>query len=169
MTNEAKAASPAPISTTTTGEQFIYTIYIRTTAEKLFAALTQPEFTAAYWGGVTHDTTWKPGSPWALKLPDGRTADAGEVIEYDPPRRIVVSWHHQLSPELNAEGVSRCVIELEPFGESVKLTVVHSLDRHESKFLQAVSTGWPAILSSLKSLHETGEPIAPPKPVLDKK
>jgi uncharacterized protein YndB with AHSA1/START domain len=161
MTTEAKAA-PAPIATTSTGEQFVYTIYIRTTPEKLFAALTQPEFTAAYWGGVTHDTTWKPGSPWSLKLSDGRVADSGEIVEYDPPRRIVLAWRHQLSAELNAEGVSRCTMELEPLGDSVKLTIVHSLDKTGSKFLQAVSTGWPAILSSLKSLLETGNPLSPP-------
>ena len=161
MTTEAKAA--APIATTPTGEQFVYTIYIRTTPEKLFAALTQPEFTAAYWGGVTHDTNWQVGSPWSLKLADGRVADSGEIVEYDPPRRLVLAWRHQLSPELNAEGVSRCTIELEPFGDAVKLTVVHSLDKHESRFLQAVSTGWPAILSGLKSLLETGESITLPR------
>ena len=162
MTTEAKALPPAPIATTPTGEQFVYTIYIRTTPEKLFEALTKPEFTAAYWGGVTHDTTWTPGSPWALKMPDGRVADSVEVVEYDPPRRIVVSWRHQLSPELNAEGVSRCTIELEPAGEAVKLTVIHAIDKSESKLLQAVSTGWPAILSSLKSMLETGSPIGLP-------
>jgi uncharacterized protein YndB with AHSA1/START domain len=162
MSTETKTA-PAPIATTPTGEQFVYTIYIRTTPEKLFAALTQPEFTASYWGGVTHDTTWKPGSPWSLKLPDGRVADSGEVVEYDPPRRLVVAWRHQLSAELNSEGVSRCTIELEPLGDSVKLTVVHSIAKSGSKLLQAVSTGWPAILSSLKSLLETGNPIGLPK------
>ena len=149
---QTKTAAPAPIATTPTGEQFVYTIYIRTTPEKLFAALTQPEFTAAYWGGVTHDTTWQPGSPWSLKLADGRVADSGEIVEYDPPRRIVLAWRHQLS----------CTIELEPLGDSVKLTIVHSIDKTGSKLLQAVSTGWPAILSSLKSLLETGSPIAPP-------
>ena len=163
MTTEAKAVPAAPIATTPTGEQFVYTIYIRTTPEKLVEALTQPEFTAAYWGGITHDTTWQPGSPWSLKLPDGRIADSGEIVEYDPPRRLVLAWRHQLSPDLNAEGVSRCAIDLEPFGDSVKLTVVHSIDKRESRFLQAVSTGWPAILSGLKSLLETGEPIGFPK------
>jgi len=163
MTTEAKAAPPAPIATTPTGEQFVYTIYIRTTPEKLFEALTQPEFTRAYWGGVTHDTTWKPGSPWALKLPDGTIADSGEIVEIDPPRRLVVSWRHHLSPELNAEGVSRCTIELEPAGDSVRLTVVHSIAKRDSKLLQAVSTGWPAILSGLKSLLETGQPIGDPR------
>jgi len=162
MSTETKTA-PAPIATTPTGEQFVYTIYIRTTPEKLFAALTQPEFTASYWGGVTHDTTWKPGSPWSLKLPDGRVADSGEIVEYDPPRRLVVAWRHQLSAELNSEGVSRCTIELEPLGDSVKLTVVHSIAKSGSTLLQAVSTGWPAILSSLKSLLETGNPIGLPK------
>ena len=108
MSTETKTA-PAPIATTPTGEQFVYTIYIRTTPEKLFAALTQPEFTASYWGGVTHDTTWKPGSPWSLKLPDGRVADSGEVVEYDPPRRLVVAWRHPLwCPSLSFSG--QCVV-----------------------------------------------------------
>jgi uncharacterized protein YndB with AHSA1/START domain len=139
---------------------FVYVTYIRTTPEKLFEALTKPEFTQQYWFGVIQESEWKPGAAWTMKFSDGRVADAGEVVEYDPPRRLVLKWRHELRPELKAEGFSRCVMELEPAGEVVKLTITHSMERDGSKLVEAVSWGWPMILSSLKSLLETGQPLA---------
>ncbi len=138
---------------------FVYVVYIRTTPEKLWDALVKPEFTRAYWSGTHHETTWEKGSPWKLMIPDGRVADAGEVVEAEQPRRIVLRWRNEFRPELHAEGFSTCTITLEPAGDSVKLTVTHEIDRPESKFIDAVSTGWPMILSSLKSLLETGESL----------
>lgn len=108
------------------------------------------------------ESDWKPGSSWQLKFPDGRIGDTGEVVEANAPRRLVLKWRNEFRPELKAEGDSRCVMELEPQGELVKLTVTHSLDRDGSKFIAAVSTGWPKILSSLKSLLETGTCVFPP-------
>lgn len=140
--------------------QFIYVIYIRTTPEKLFEALTKPEFTKQYWFGIIQDTDWKVGSSWALKFPDGRVADTGEVLEYDPPRRLVLKWRNEFKPELKEEGFSRCVMELEQQGETVKLTVTHSIERDSSKLINAVSGGWPQILSSLKSLLEVGSALS---------
>jgi len=69
---------------------FIYTIYIRTSAERLWEALTSPEFTKQYWFGMQLQTDWKAGSPWRLLFPDGRLADTGEVLEVDFPRRLVL-------------------------------------------------------------------------------
>jgi Uncharacterized conserved protein len=138
---------------------FVYVTYIRTTPEKLWEALIEPEFTKQYWYGVTQVSEWKVGAFWSLKFEDGRTADAGEVLEYDPPRRLAVKWRNEFRPELKEEGYSRCVIEVEPLGDAVKLTVTHTIEREGSKFIAAVSGGWPAILSSLKSLLETGEPL----------
>jgi uncharacterized protein YndB with AHSA1/START domain len=91
--------------------------------------------------------------------PDGGVADTGEVLEIDQPRKLVLSWRNEFRPELREEGHSRLTYELEQMGDSVKLTVLHEIDKPDSKLIQAVSGGWPAILSSLKSLLETGESL----------
>jgi uncharacterized protein YndB with AHSA1/START domain len=142
-------------------ETFVYVTYIRTTPEMLWDALTKPEFTRAYWSGVWQDCNWEAGSPWRLMFPDGRVGDSGEVLEIDRPRRLVLAWRNEFRPDLKAEGFSRATFELEPAGENVKLTVTHEMDRPGSKFIEAVSNGWPGILSSLKSLLETGKALEP--------
>jgi uncharacterized protein YndB with AHSA1/START domain len=139
---------------------FIYVTYIRTSAEKLWSALTTAEFTKQYWFGVQMVSDWKPGGSWKMLYPDGRVTDAGEVLESDPPRRLVLRWQNEFRPELKAEGPAKCVFELEPNGDIVKLTITHSIARADSKLIVAVSGGWPKILSNLKSLLETGKPIA---------
>jgi uncharacterized protein YndB with AHSA1/START domain len=138
-------------------DRFVYVTYIRTTPEKLWDALTKREFTQKYWFGTWQDCDWTVGASWKLTFPDGRIADAGEVQEIDPPRRLVLKWRHQLDPEINAEGDSRATFELEQLEDLTKLTVIHEIDQQGSKFIAAVSGGWPMILSSLKSLLETGE------------
>jgi uncharacterized protein YndB with AHSA1/START domain len=142
-----------------TGEKFVYVIYIRTTAEKLWDGLTQPEFTRQYWCQTWQDSTWQPGATWKLMIPDGRVGDSGEIVEIDPPKRLVLKWRNEFIPEMKAEGYSRCVFELEPQGDMVKLTVEHTMEKPGTKFLESVSGGWPTILSSLKSLLETGKPL----------
>jgi uncharacterized protein YndB with AHSA1/START domain len=139
--------------------KFVYVTYIRTTAEKLWDALLKPEFTRAYWCETWHDSTWQPGSSWKLMIPDGRVGDAGEIVEIEKPRRLVLRWRNEFRQELKAEGYSRCTMEIEPAGSAMKLTVIHEMDVPQSKFIQAVSNGWPMILSSLKSLLETGESL----------
>jgi uncharacterized protein YndB with AHSA1/START domain len=140
--------------------QFVYVTYIRTTPEKLWRALTEPEFTRKFWVGTTQECDWKPGSSWRIVTPDGRIVDSGEVLEIEPHRRLVLKWQHHLFPEMAADGESRLTYTLEKIGDSVKLTVAHEIDKSESKLIKGVSTGWPHILSSLKSLLETGEPLA---------
>ena len=137
---------------------FLYVTYIRTTPEKLWRALTEPEFTRQFWAATTQVCDWKVGSSWKLMIPDGRVADAGEVLEIDPPRRLVLSWRNEFT-ELRAEGFSRMTYLLEPQGEMVKLTVSHEMPHPGSNFIDKVSNGWPIILSSLKSLLETGESL----------
>lgn len=139
--------------------QFVYVTYIRTTPQNLWRALTEPEFTRKFWVATVQECDWKVGSPWKLMAPDGRVADAGEVVEIDPPRKLVLSWQNHLFPEVTAEGSSRMTYELESMGSSVKLTVTHTMDRKDSKLVSKVSGGWPSILSSLKSLLETGEAL----------
>jgi len=138
---------------------FVYVTYIRTTPEKLWSALTNPEFTKKYWFGMHQESDWNAGSPWRLVFGDGRTADVGEILESDPPKRLAIKWRNEFKPELKAEGHSRCTIELEPVGDAVKLTITHAMEmeRPASKVIDAVSGGWPKILSNLKSLLETGD------------
>ena len=138
---------------------FLYVTYIRTTQEKLWAALTQPEFTRQYFFGATLDSSWKPGAPWKMTLADGTLTDAGEVLEIDPPRRLVLKWRNEFKPEAHAEGYSRMTYLIEPGSHSMKLTVTHEIDKPASKLIASVSNGWPVILASLKSLLETGQAL----------
>jgi uncharacterized protein YndB with AHSA1/START domain len=140
-------------------ERFVYVTYIRTTPEKLWDALLKPEFTRAYWFGIWQDCDWRKGSSWKLMFPDGRVADTGEVVEIERPKRLVLKWRNEFRPELREEGYSRCTMEIEPADEVVKLTITHEIDKPGSKFIEAVSGGWPKILSSLKSLLETGKAL----------
>jgi uncharacterized protein YndB with AHSA1/START domain len=92
-------------------------------------------------------------------IPDGRVTDSGEVVEIQPEKRLVLKWRNEFRPELRAEGYSQLTYELQKMGESVKLTVIHEMDKPGSKLIAAVSDGWPHILASLKSLLETGESL----------
>jgi uncharacterized protein YndB with AHSA1/START domain len=139
--------------------KFVYVTYIKTTPEKLWEALVTPEFTKQYWLGVSQVSDWIVGSPWKLVFDDGRVADTGEVLEIDPPRKLVVSWQNEFRPELKEEGHSRATFEIASVGELAMLTVTHEIDREGSKLIEAVSGGWPAILSSLKTLLETGKAL----------
>jgi uncharacterized protein YndB with AHSA1/START domain len=136
---------------------FVYVTYIRTTPERLWSALTSPDFMKQYWFGVHFETDWKAGSSWRMIYPDGRITDTGEIVEIDPPRRLALRWRNEFRSELKAEGYARCVIEVEPVSDAVKLTITHTMDRAESKLIGAVAGGWPRILSNLKSLLETGQ------------
>lgn len=140
-------------------ESFVYVTYIRTTPEKLWHALTTPEFTRQYWFGVSAQSSWQPGAEWKLVFADGSVADTGEVLECDPPGRLVLKWRNEFLPEIKAEGFSRCVFEIEQGEGAVKLTITHTSERTGSKLVEAVSRGWPAVLSSLKSLLETGKAL----------
>lgn len=140
--------------------RFIYVTYIRTTPEQLWQALTDPEFTRRYWLATWPESDWAPGSPWRIMIPDGRVGHSGEVLEIEAGRRFVLAWRNEFQPELRAEGYTRVTFDLEPQGEAVKLTVTHESDMPGSKVIEAVSSGWPRILASLKSLIETGESLA---------
>jgi uncharacterized protein YndB with AHSA1/START domain len=142
---------------------FVYVTYIKATPERLWEALISPEFATKYWLGNRPEAEWKVGGAWKLVFPDGTIADVGEITAFEPPKRLSIRWRNEWAPELNAEGWSVCTMELEPAGEAVKLTVAHSIERENSKFIAAVSGGWPQILSNLKSLLETGSVVLPPR------
>jgi uncharacterized protein YndB with AHSA1/START domain len=152
--------------------QFVYTTYIRTTPERLWQALTDPAFTGRWWQ-VTFDTDWQPGSTMTWDNHGIVIADPEQVVlESDPFRRLAYTWH-TFTPELNerlqfgdevfdklaAERRSRVTFDIEPVGEMVKLTVVHDDFEPGSTAVTMVRNGWPVLLSSLKSLLETGEPL----------
>ena len=139
--------------------RFVYVTYIRTTPQKLWPALTGPEFTRQFWCETSLESEWKVGAPWKLMIPDGRVADAGEVLEIEPHKRLVLSWRNEFMPAIKEEGFSKMTCELEPKGDMVKLTIVHEIAKPDSKLINAVSGGWPMILASLKSLLETGESL----------
>lgn len=147
-----------------TKPQFVYVTYIRSTPEKVWAALTDPATIRKFWFKVTAESDFRPGSPWALRFEDGRVADTGEILEAEPPRRLVIRWRNEFRPELKAEGWSRCTMSIETAeyypgmgGSAVKLTVEHALEGEGGQFIEAVSGGWPKVLSNLKSLLETGD------------
>ena len=135
---------------------FVYVTYIRTTPEKLWSALTDADFMKQYWFGCHCESQWTAGSSWRLVSGEGQVLDAGEIAEAEPPRRLVIRWQNQSKPDLKVEGVSQCVMELEPAGPAVKLSITHTIEREPSRFIDAVSGGWPKIISNLKSLLETG-------------
>lgn len=139
-----------------TRSTFVYVSYIRTTPQKLWAALTDEEFNRQYWFGCHCRSDWTPGSSWTLLSSEGQILDAGEILEADPPHRLVIRWRHQSKPELKAEGESLCTMQLEPSGSAVKLTITHTSNIETSKLIEAVSGGWPKIISNLKSLLESG-------------
>jgi uncharacterized protein YndB with AHSA1/START domain len=108
------------------------------------------------------ETEWKVGAAWKLVDADGEVKDGGEIVEIDPPKRLVLKWRNEFRPELKAEGDSRMTYELELEDGLVKFTVLHEMDKPESKLIRAVSNGWPLILSSLKTLLETGAALSAP-------
>jgi uncharacterized protein YndB with AHSA1/START domain len=148
---------------------FAYVTYIRTSPEHLWKALTDAEFMTQYWFGLHGESAWIPGSPWKLLAGDGRVYDSGEVVEADPPRRLVICWRHQNKPELRIEGDSLCTMDIEAVAGAVKLSITHMIEREKSKLIDAVSGGWPKVLSNLKSLLETGSvALQEPYPVTSK-
>ena len=136
----------------------VHEVYIRTTPEELWAALTDPEQTRRYWYGALNSSDWTVGSRWVSKSADGEVYLEGEILEIDPPRRLVHSWHVVHEPKAASEPPSRVTWEIEAVGESVRLTVTH--DQLGPEAYRYTSGGYAVILSGLKTLLETGEPLA---------
>lgn len=151
---------------------FVYTIYIRTTPEQLWQALTDPAFTRRYWG-TAFQSDWKVGSPMIWEYSGVTIADPDQVVlEAEPYRRLAYSWQ-TVTPEfakavgftdeyfakVAKERRSKVTFEIEPLGPQVKLTVVHDDFEPDSTMLESISGGWPVVLSNLKTLLETGETL----------
>ncbi|WP_254206593.1 ArsR/SmtB family transcription factor [Nocardia alni] len=155
--------------------EFVYTTYIKTTPERLWRALTEPEFTRLYWG-ATFESDWRAGSSMVWLQRGWSRRDPEQVVLISEPyRRLSYTWHTfddafgkefgfstaQLAA-FAAEPRSTVTFEVEPEGDIVKLTVVHGGFPHDSTVRNSISQGWPSILASLKTLLETGNPLLDP-------
>lgn len=139
--------------------KFVYVTYIRTTPEQAWKALIDGELTRQYWG---HENVsdWKPGSTWKHQLSDEtRTvAMVGEVVESAPPRRLVLTWAFPADAQNKAKH-TRVTFEIESIEDMVRLTVTHDELEAGSEMQRGITEGWPRVLSSLKTLLETGKPL----------
>ena len=136
---------------------FVYVTYIRSTPEKVFEAITKPEIARRYWG---HENVsdWKPGSGWQHVRADEQRAVklVGKVVEVAPPTRLVITWADPSQAD-DPAGHSRVSFDLAPYEGMVKLTVTHDELEAGSGMATGIQRGWPIVLSSLKSLLETGQ------------
>jgi uncharacterized protein YndB with AHSA1/START domain/DNA-binding transcriptional ArsR family regulator len=139
----------------------VFEIYIKTTPERLWEAITDPKLRARYTFGVETHSDWTPGSSYKASVPGVVDIAEGENVEVDPPRRLVQTFNALWSDEVKAEGTSRVTWEIEQIGEdSCRLTVVHDQLRPDGN--GEIYGGWPMILSGLKTLLETGEQLTTP-------
>jgi uncharacterized protein YndB with AHSA1/START domain len=144
---------------------FVYVIYIDSTPQKVWDALTRSEFTSRFLFGRTVESDWKQGSPWKLVMPDGRDDVVGEVLESDPPRRLKLSWVVVWIEEMSKLPPTHVTYDIEQVGGVVKLTMTQANNFEiEERYLEGGRQGWPIILSGLKSLVETGRPLDIPTP-----
>ena len=138
----------------------VFEIYIKTTPERLWEAITDPKMRAKYSFGVETSSDWTPGSSYEGSVPGVVDIAKGENLEVDPPRRLVQSFNALWSDEVRAAGTSRVTWEIEPVGDSCQLTVTH--DQLPEDANPELYGGWPMILSGLKTLLETGETLTTP-------
>jgi uncharacterized protein YndB with AHSA1/START domain/DNA-binding transcriptional ArsR family regulator len=157
----------------TVGTSFVYTTYINASPEDLWTALTDPAFTKRYWG-VSLVSDWNVGSKITWELDNLTIADDEQVVLVaDPPRRLSYTWHtftpefvaaygneNNLMADAQAERRSKVTFDIEPAGGLAKLTVTHDDFDAGSIVLAGISEGWPSIIASLKTMMETGEPLA---------
>ena len=150
----------------------VYVIYIASTPEKVWQALTSAEFSRQYFSGLAVELEQRRGGTFAVRLPDGSLHISGEVIECEPPRKLTITWNVNWPALIEKLGPTLVSYEIEQAGEAVRLTLTQSHDRPISDdILSGGRSGWPAILSNLKSVLETGNamtiPMKPPQRMLD--
>ena len=139
---------------------FVYVTYIASTPEKVFDALTDGPMSEHYWSGNRLESDWKVGAPVRLKLKHQTSDVTGQVLEVDRPRRLAYTFVGH--GDFAAEGPTRVVFDIEAHKDQVKLTVSHDGFQAGSKMFEAISGGWPHVLSSLKSYLESGTGLNAP-------
>jgi uncharacterized protein YndB with AHSA1/START domain/DNA-binding transcriptional ArsR family regulator len=142
------------------GAMAVFEIYIKTTPERIWEAITDPTLRARYSFGVETHSDWTPGSGYEATVPGGIGIAAGENLEVDPPRRLVQTFNALWSDDVKAAGTSRVTWEIIPVGDSCQLTVIH--DQLPEDANPELYGGWPMILSGLKTLLETGKTLTTP-------
>jgi uncharacterized protein YndB with AHSA1/START domain len=142
------------------GAMSVFETYIKTTPERLWEAITDPEMRAKYSFGVRTDSDWAPGSPYKASVPGVIDIAEGENLEVDPPRRLVQSFRALWSDDVKSAGSSRVTWEIEPVGSSCRLRVTH--DQLADDANSELYGGWPMILSGLKTLLETDDLLDTP-------
>jgi uncharacterized protein YndB with AHSA1/START domain len=142
------------------GSMTVFEIYVKTTPERLWEAITSEEMRARYSFGVGTVSDWTQGSEYKASVPGVVDIASGENIEVDPPRRLVQSFTALWSEDVRREGTSRVTWEIEPVGTSCRLRVTH--DQLGEGANSELYGGWPMILSGLKTLLETGEDLDTP-------
>ena len=150
----------------------VYTIYIASTPEKVWQALTTAEFSRKYFSGFAVETELKVGGAFIARAPDGSVHISGEVIECDSPRKLTITWNVNWPALVEKLGVTLVTYEIERAGDAVRLTMTEAHDRPiDDDILSGGRQGWPAILSSLKTLLETGDALVikmePPQRMLE--
>ena len=150
------------MSTTTESTVQVYQVFIKATPEQIWDAITKPEFTSRYFYASLVDSSFEAGTPYRSWSPDREKLWVdGEVLDSDPPRRLSYTWRALYDEETAGEEPSRVTWEIEPQDGSVsKLTVVHDQLEGSPKTAENVAGGWTYILSGLKTLLETGEPLS---------
>lgn len=140
-------------------DKFVYVIYIASTAEKVWKALLDGEMTRQYWGRE-NVSDWKPGSKWQhRRFDEAKTVDIeGQVVECIPPKRLVLTWA-EAAHAADKGKHTRVAIDVEAVGDMVRVTVTHDEFKPGTDMRRKISNGWPRVLSSLKSLLETGRPL----------
>jgi uncharacterized protein YndB with AHSA1/START domain len=143
----------------------VYEVYIRTTPDKLWQALTDGKTSKQYFYGGTLKSDWKAGSSMDLVDDEaGRTMLANKILEIDPPRKLVHTFSSQVEDDQKKDRPSRVTWLIEPMGDVVKLTVTHDDFDGETATFKSVKSGWGPVLSGLKTLLETGRPLNIPMP-----
>ncbi len=138
----------------------VFQLYIRTTPEQLWEAITDAKFTSRYFHSTHIDSEWTVGAQVNYRNAGGGVVVEGEVLEVDKPRRLSFSWHVLYDEVAAKQRPTRVTWEIEQIDDACKLTLTHDEFESETELYKGVGEGWPAILSSLKSLLETGEPLS---------
>jgi uncharacterized protein YndB with AHSA1/START domain len=141
------------------GPSYVYEIIIGATADRIWQALTQGEFTRQYFHSTAVESDWQLGAEVIYRMPDGSDGVTGKVLEISRPNRLVITWRPLYDPDMAAESPSRVCFEIETLGPTCRLRVTHDQFEPGSLVYQQISQGWSAIVGSLKTLLETGRAL----------